>query len=527
MMQTETPDANCDLCSFLRWAVMSTRFPTKLRDYRIIRRLGQHNLLPGQHHGSDGAVYEVEIAGLPGVLYALKAMFNFHDMMRSSRLNERYASEFRIVNSLLNENPHPNILTLHVMFNDDCTSVNLPDFPYEVTQARTTFVLGDIAAKTLLQDVRERRNSTRTAALFEYRSLMILRDILQGIIHLQQHKIAHCDLKDDNIMLTSDGRVQIIDFGKAKDWRQESMARHGIFTLPDVDGMEYGGAASIMPPEIYHRRVLGHNVLDYSKFDVFSVGCMIYGLLGDENPFGSEELRESPEYITDMLPNVSCVSVLQDVFRQLVRGMLAANPQERLSAVAACELLDDSLDRLVQSAMRLETPATVTAATNLLTQYLWTDQLANRGCFALSQVCLKNADNQVKAALLGGIECLLDVMRKHTDNAGVMEQACGALWTICVNEQNKAQAARLGGIECVLDVMRKHADNAGVMKTACGALQNICLNADNKVQAVRLGGIECGVMEQACGALWTICVNEQNKAQAARLGGIECVLDVI
>eukprot|EP00698_Gefionella_okellyi_P015766 TRINITY_DN4466_c0_g1_i1.p1 TRINITY_DN4466_c0_g1~~TRINITY_DN4466_c0_g1_i1.p1 ORF type:complete len:104 (+),score=14.46 TRINITY_DN4466_c0_g1_i1:2-313(+) len=79
----------------------------------------------------------------------------------------------------------------------------------------------------------------------------------------------------------------------------------------------------------------------------------------------------------------------------------------------------------------------------------------NRACGALCIICL-NTDNRVQAARLGGIECILDVMRKHTDNAGVMEQACAALRIICLNADNQVQAAQLGGSECVLDVMRRH-----------------------------------------------------------------------
>jgi serine/threonine protein kinase len=41
------------------------------------------------------------------------------------------------------------------------------------------------------------------------------RDILCGLAYLHVHGVIHCDLKPQNLFLTSDGRVKIADFGSA------------------------------------------------------------------------------------------------------------------------------------------------------------------------------------------------------------------------------------------------------------------------------------------------------------------------
>ena len=49
------------------------------------------------------------------------------------------------------------------------------------------------------------------------------------------------------------------------------------------------------------------------------------------------------------------------------------------------------------------------------------------------------ADNQVKAGRAGAIDVIISAMKTHSNNAGVCEKGCGALWNITANNGTSQQ----------------------------------------------------------------------------------------
>ena len=88
-----------------------------------------------------------------------------------------------------------------------------------------------------------------------------------------------------------------------------------------------------------------------------------------------------------------------------------------------------------------------------------------RGCKALADLARGNAENQGKIGAQGGIELVLEAMRRHAGSAGVQESCGKALENLAWgNAENKGKIGALGGIELLLEAMRRHAGSADVQK---------------------------------------------------------------
>lgn len=83
--------------------------------------------------------------------------------------------------------------------------------------------------------------------------------VLQGLDYLHAHKIAHGDLKPDNLLLASSGHIKIADFGSSQLTRRGEVVKRTT------------GTPAFMAPELcsgeaYHARLA----------DVWALGVCLY-----------------------------------------------------------------------------------------------------------------------------------------------------------------------------------------------------------------------------------------------------------
>lgn len=100
----------------------------------------------------------------------------------------------------------------------------------------------------------------------------IVREVVAALRALQRLHMTHRDLKPENIMLTSDGKVKLIDFGTVHIGGLDEVSSPLREDIPV-------GSADYIAPEY----LLGGNGAFYS--DIFSLGVIVYEMLTGKLPF--------------------------------------------------------------------------------------------------------------------------------------------------------------------------------------------------------------------------------------------------
>jgi Tol biopolymer transport system component len=189
---------------------------------------------------------------------------------------ERFELEARAVASL----NHPNIVTIH--------SVERAEGVHFLTME---FVDGKPLSELI---------PPRGLPIDEFLRIAIPLADAVGAAH--QKGIVHRDLKPANVVLTSDGRVKVLDFGLAK-LREEQPGDMANLPTRELTGEgRIVGTVAYMSPEQAAGKLVDH------RSDVFSLGVVMYQMLTGEQPFTgdtgvaiiSSVLKDAPRSVTDV-----------------------------------------------------------------------------------------------------------------------------------------------------------------------------------------------------------------------------------
>jgi eukaryotic-like serine/threonine-protein kinase len=245
--------------------------------------------------GGMGAVYRAKDTRL-GREVAIKVLTNVaHD--DRERL-ARFEQEARAT-GMLN---HPNLLTVYDVGRDDDGN------PFLVCE----LLEGETLTVRLARGPLSPRKAVDAAL-----------QMAKGLAAAHEKGIVHRDLKPDNIFLTRDGRLKILDFGIAK--LTGAAAEGPTFEMAATEPGMVLGTVGYMSPE----QVRGEPVDQRS--DIFSLGAILYEMLAGIRAFKrtssietlSAILREEPQDLTELFPS------LPPALEKLVRRCLEKDRENR------------------------------------------------------------------------------------------------------------------------------------------------------------------------------------------------------
>jgi serine/threonine protein kinase len=244
---------------------------------------GRYEILGKLGEGAMGIVYRAR-DGAIGRVVALKMLSA--ELGAEDELHHRFRREAEAIGRL----SHPNIVTV-----------------YDLGQTEGQLYMAmELLEGDDLRSLIERRVEVPLAD-----RVRILVQICEGLAYAHSRGVVHRDIKPANIVVTSAGRVKILDFGLARVATRATITRKGMIL----------GTPDYMAPEQAMGKLVDR------RSDVFSSGSVFYEFLTGEKPFKGKTLH----------------AVLFQIIQEDPDPLLTLNPElpTRLAAVVHRMLLKD------------------------------------------------------------------------------------------------------------------------------------------------------------------------------------------
>ena len=255
---------------------------TRVGSYEIVERLGG---------GGMAVVYRAVQQPL-GREVALKALSP--ELFQDDGFVKRFEAEAKTLAKL----DHPNIL---------------PIYDFELAEGLAYLTMPLIRGGTL-RDILN-RGPLDTLSAWRY-----LREIGDGLQHAHDAGIVHRDLKPTNVLIHSDGRAMLADFGLARGAGQP--------THLTTVGLAIG-TPGYMAPE----QVMGHDV--DRRADIYAMGVLTFEMLTGRLPFiGANRMEVAYSTVNAPIPSAAKLNAaLPDELDVLLAKVLAKDPAQRPQSV--------------------------------------------------------------------------------------------------------------------------------------------------------------------------------------------------
>ncbi|XP_066994913.1 serine/threonine-protein kinase D3 [Anabrus simplex] len=185
-----------------------------------------------------------------------------------------------------------------------------------------------VVMEKLKGDMLEMILSSERGRLSERITKFLITQILIALKHLHSKNIVHCDLKPENVLLSSDSdfpQVKLCDFGFARIIGEKSFRRSVV------------GTPAYLAPEVLRNK--GYN----RSLDMWSVGVIVYVSLSGTFPFNEDEdINEQIQNAAFMYPPNPWKEISSDAI-DLINNLLQVKQRKRYTvdkSLAHCWLQD-------------------------------------------------------------------------------------------------------------------------------------------------------------------------------------------
>jgi serine/threonine-protein kinase len=258
-------------------------------EYRVVDFLGA---------GGMGEVYRAMHQKI-GRVAAVKVLTQ---ATQSSGFVERFFNEARIQASL----QHPNVATLY----DFCEVAGQPCIIMEYVDGQTI----------------SERIGAYGAPLPLAETVYVFEKICEAIDYIHSNGVIHRDIKSNNIKISSQGQVKLLDFGIAKGQTSQQLTQAGSVI----------GTLQYLAPELIRGGTAD------SRGDIWALGVLLYEMVTGRTPFDAEtigDLCDRIDRVEYAPPALLNPGVPREVAAIIAR-CLRKNPAERYAS--AGELLADA-----------------------------------------------------------------------------------------------------------------------------------------------------------------------------------------
>ncbi len=170
------------------------------------------------------------------------------------------------------------------------------------------------------------RSRLQGGALAARKALDYARQTAEGLAAAHDKGIVHRDVKPDNLFITNDGRVKILDFGIAKLTRPGDDTPHGPGLPTQTSAGMVVGTAAYMSPE----QVRGESV--DARSDIFSVGAVLYEMLTGRSAFARGTTAETTAAILKEDPTEPLSATVSPALDRIVSRCLEKAREARFQS---------------------------------------------------------------------------------------------------------------------------------------------------------------------------------------------------